>query len=79
MLSTTHDGSMIPKQRCSCLAPEGIENVMKFKMIEEYNKNMGDVDKSTTDRETLHGIKFSVAKRTANFIAMCAVVKRKGY
>lgn len=46
MLSTMHDGSMIPKQRRSRLAPGGIENVMKPKMIEEYNKNMGGVDKS---------------------------------
>lgn len=46
MLSSIHDSSMVAKRRRSRLAPGGTDEVMKPKMIEEYNNKMGGVDKS---------------------------------
>lgn len=41
MLSTIHDGSMIPKERHLLHVVGGIKSIMKPKMIEEYNKHYG--------------------------------------
>ena len=46
MLSTYHDSSMVTKSRRSRAAEEGVEDVQKPKVVEDYNQNMGGVDKS---------------------------------
>ena len=46
MLSTLHDDSMIRKSRRRRLAREGRKEINKPKMIEDYNMNMGGVNKS---------------------------------
>ena len=46
MLSTYHDTSMISKSRRSRRAAGGVEAIDKPKVVEDYNLNMGGVDKS---------------------------------
>ena len=46
MLSTIHDDSVVTKQRCTRLAPDGRKEIRKPHAIEEYNRHMGGVDKS---------------------------------
>ena len=46
MLSTYHDSSMITKSRRSRAAERGVEDIQKPKVVEDYNQNMGGVDKS---------------------------------
>ena len=46
MLSTLHDDSMVTKRRRSRLATDGIEDVQKPVMVEQYNTYMGGVDKA---------------------------------
>ena len=46
MLSTIHDDEMIDKRRRTRLATDGVEVIKKPKIIEEYNKYMGGVDKA---------------------------------
>ena len=46
MLSTYHDDSMVTKNRRSRTAQGGVEDILKPKVVEDYNKNMGGVDKS---------------------------------
>ena len=45
MLSTYHDSSVITKSRRSRRADGGIENIEKPQVVEDYNQNMGGVDK----------------------------------
>ena len=45
MLSTYHDTSMISKSRRSRRAAGGVEAIYKPKIVEDYNLNMGGVDK----------------------------------
>ena len=46
MLSTYHDSSMIMKSRRSRAAERGVEYIQKPKVVDDYNQNMGGVDKS---------------------------------
>ena len=46
LLSTYLDDSMVTKKRRSRAAQGGVEDIMKPKVVEDYNKNMGGVDKS---------------------------------
>lgn len=46
MLSTHHDASMVEKERRTKESENGVEIIQKPKMIEDYNKHMGGVDKS---------------------------------
>ena len=46
MLSTYHDDRMITKSRRSRAAAGGVEEILKPQVVEDYNKNMGGVDKS---------------------------------
>ena len=46
MLSTIHDDSMVDKRQRTRLAPDGVEDIQKPGMVEEYNMHMGSVDKS---------------------------------
>ena len=46
VLSTIHDFTMVDKQRRTQSSEEGVEVIQKPKMIEEYNKYMGGVDKA---------------------------------
>ena len=46
MLSIIHDDTMISKERRSRQAPGGVETLQKPLIIEDYNQDMGGVDKS---------------------------------
>ena len=46
MLSTYHDDGMVMKNRRSRAAQGGVEDIQKPKVVEDYNKKMGGVDKS---------------------------------
>ena len=46
MLSTYHDDSMVGRSRRSRTAEGGIENIQKPRVVDEYNKYMGGVDRS---------------------------------
>lgn len=46
MLSTFHDDSMVGKSRRSRRSVGGVETIAKPRVVEEYNKYMGGVDKS---------------------------------
>ena len=46
MLSTYHDCSMVTKSRRSRRATGGVEEIEKPQVVEDYNQNMGGVDKS---------------------------------
>ena len=46
MLSTFHDDSMVSKQRRTRNAVGGQEVISKPVVVEDYNQNMGGVDKS---------------------------------
>ena len=46
MLSTYHNSSMVTKTRQSRAAVGGVEDIQKPKVVEDYNQNMGGVDKS---------------------------------
>ena len=46
MLSTYHDCSMVQKSRRSRAAEGGIEVIAKPRVVDDYNMNMGGVDKS---------------------------------
>ena len=46
MLSTYHDDRMVTKSRRSRAAAGGVEEILKPQVVEDYNKNMGGVDKS---------------------------------
>ena len=46
MLSTYHDSSTIMKSRRSRAAEWGVDDIQKPKVVEDYNQNMGGVDKS---------------------------------
>ena len=54
MLSTYHDDSMVTKNRRSQAAQGGVEDILKPKVVEDYNKNMGGVDKSKWLLQFLH-------------------------
>ena len=55
MLSTYHDDSMVTKNRRSRAAHEGgVEDILKPKVVKDYNKNMGGVDKSKWLLQFLH-------------------------
>ena len=46
MLITYHDSSMVHKSRRSRRAEGGVKVVDKPRVVEDYNMNMGGVDKS---------------------------------
>ena len=46
MISTIHDNEMICKRRRTRRVDDGTEEILKPKMIDEYNTYMGRVDKS---------------------------------
>ena len=46
MLSTYHDDSMVGKSRRSRAAEGGVETIEKPRVVQEYNQQMGGVDKS---------------------------------
>ena len=46
MLSTYHTTSMVTKTRRSRAAEGGVEDIQKPQVVEDYNQNMGGVDKS---------------------------------
>lgn len=46
MLSTYHNTSMVTKTRRTRAAVGGVENIEKPQVVEDYNQNMGGVDKS---------------------------------
>ena len=46
MLSTYHNSSMVTKSRRSRAAEGGVEDIQKPQVVEDYNQNMGGVDKS---------------------------------
>ena len=46
MLSNYHDSSMVTKSRRSRAAEQGVEEIQKPKVVDDYNQNMGGVDKS---------------------------------
>ena len=46
MLSTYHNSSMVTKTRRSRGAVRGVEDIQKPQVVEDYNQNMGGVDKS---------------------------------
>ena len=46
MLSTYHGDEMIERERRNRTAEGGIEKVKKPRMIQDYNMNMGGVDKN---------------------------------
>ena len=46
MLITIHDNSFVTKTRRSRAASDGQEDILKPRVVEEYNKNMGSVDRS---------------------------------
>ena len=46
MLSTFHDDTMIDKARRSRAAQTGVETIQKPRVVEDYNKFMGGVDRS---------------------------------
>ena len=46
MISTIHDNEMISKRRRTRRVDDGTEEILKPKMIDEYNTYMGGVDKS---------------------------------
>lgn len=46
MLSTFHDGELIEKTRRTRKADGGREVVKKPRMVEDYNQNMGGVDRN---------------------------------
>ena len=46
MLSTYHDDTMVQKSRRSRAAEGGVEVIAKPRVVEDYNTNMGGVDKS---------------------------------
>ena len=46
MLSTYHDERMVTKSRRSRAAAGGTEEILKPQVVEDYNMNMGGVDKS---------------------------------
>ena len=54
MLSTYHDDSMVTKNRRSRAAQGGVEDILKPKVVKDYNKNMGGVDKSKWLLQFLH-------------------------
>ena len=54
MLSTYHDDSMVTKNRRSQAAQGRVEDILKPKVVEDYNKNMGGVDKSKWLLQFLH-------------------------
>ena len=54
MLSTYHDDSMVTKNRRSRAAQGGVEDILKPKVVEDYNKNMGGVDKSKWLLQFMH-------------------------
>ena len=45
MMSTFHDDTFIEKCRRTRLATDGVEVIKKPELVEEYNQNMGGVDK----------------------------------
>ena len=45
MLSTICDDSVVTKQHCTRLAPDGSEEIRPH-AVEEYNRHMGGIDKS---------------------------------
>ena len=45
MLSTFHADTFIEKRRHTRLAEEGVEVILKPQVVEDYNPNMGGVDK----------------------------------
>lgn len=46
MISTYHNNSMMTKTRRSRAADGGVEDIQKPQVVEDYNQNMGGVDKS---------------------------------
>ena len=46
MMSTYHNSSMVTKTRRSRAADGGVEDIRKPQVVEDYNQNMGGVDKS---------------------------------
>ena len=65
MLSTFHNDDMIVKWRRTRSADTGIEEITKPVMIEDYNQNMGGVDRS--DQMLLS---YGYLHRLANYIAL---------
>ena len=45
ILSTFHDNTFIEKRRRTRLTEDGVEVILKPKVVEEYNLHMGGVDK----------------------------------
>ena len=46
MISTYHNSSTVTKTRRSRAADGGVEDIQKPQVVEDYNQNMGGVDKS---------------------------------
>ena len=54
MLSTYHNSSMVTKTRRSRAAVGSVEDIQKPQVVEDYNQNMGGVDKSKLPTNHLH-------------------------
>ena len=60
MLSTYNDDSIVTKNRRSRAAQGGVEDILKPRVVEDYNKNMGGVDKSKWLLQFIHDSLFLV-------------------
>ena len=54
MLSTYRNDGMVTKNRRSRAAQGGVEDILKPRVVEDYNKNMGGVDKSKWLLQFIH-------------------------
>ena len=54
MLSTYHDSAMVTKSRRSRRAVGVVEDIEKPQVVEDYNQNMGGVDKSKSSDMNIH-------------------------